>query len=186
MIAWLNTWMKGIIIAVIIGIIIEMIIPDGNIKKYIKTVIGIYIMFVIISPIISKITGQEISIEKYINSQEKNYKSYDTALIDTNQYIKENYIENIKNEIIKDMEEREYIVNQIQIEIEENEANYGNLKNLELNVSKGKNKIEPIEISVNAEGKENKEELTEQEKDSLKSFLSETYGVKQENIIINQ
>ena len=107
MVAWLNSWMKGIIIAVIISIIIEMLVPNGNIKKYIKTVIGIYIMFVIISPIITKITGKEISIEKYIDSQTKKYKSFETTTIDTNYYIKETYVENIQNEITKEIQEKE-------------------------------------------------------------------------------
>ncbi len=186
MVAWLNSWMKGIIIAVIISIIIEMLVPNGNIKKYIKTVIGIYIMFVIISPIITKITGKEISIEKYIDSQTKKYKSFETTTIDTNYYIKETYVENIQNEITKEIQEKEYIVNKIQIDIEENEENYGQIKKIELNISKKNKGIEPIEISIGDTEQENKEEITEQEKNDLKSFLSETYGTEKQDVIINE
>ena len=45
MVNWINSWLRGIVIAVIITTIIEMIIPEGNIKKYIKTVMGVYIIF---------------------------------------------------------------------------------------------------------------------------------------------
>ena len=42
---WISDWVQGIIVAVIIVTIIEMILPNGNSKKYIKVVIGIYIIF---------------------------------------------------------------------------------------------------------------------------------------------
>ena len=46
---WISNWIQGIIIAVIIGTIIEMLLPEGNCKKYVKVVIGVYILFSIIS-----------------------------------------------------------------------------------------------------------------------------------------
>lgn len=45
MINWISNWAQGIIVAVIIGTIIEMVLPEGNCKKYVKVVIGIYIIF---------------------------------------------------------------------------------------------------------------------------------------------
>ena len=50
MVEWIKNWTEEIIIAVIISIIIEMLVPDGNNKKYIKVVSGIYILYTIISP----------------------------------------------------------------------------------------------------------------------------------------
>ena len=50
MIEWIKTWTEEIIIAVIISIIIEMLMPDGNNKKYVKVVSGIYILYTIINP----------------------------------------------------------------------------------------------------------------------------------------
>ena len=52
MINGISSWAEQVIIAVIIGTIIEMILPKGNTEKYIKTVIGIYILYTIISPVI--------------------------------------------------------------------------------------------------------------------------------------
>lgn len=51
MIEKLNSWTQNIIIAVIISIIIEMILPDGNNKKYVKVVTGLYVLYIIVSPI---------------------------------------------------------------------------------------------------------------------------------------
>ena len=68
MVNWLNTWAQRIIIVVIICTIIEMILPEGKNKKYIKIVMGIYVVFTIISPIIAKINNKEkIDLEKYLD-----------------------------------------------------------------------------------------------------------------------
>ena len=70
MITFLKTWSNQIIVAVIIETIIEMILPNGNNKKYIKMVIGIYVLFTIIQPIITKVTGNNIEISDF------NYERY--------------------------------------------------------------------------------------------------------------
>ena len=43
MIEFFRSWCEGIIVAVIIAMLIEAILPEGNNKKYVKVVIGIYI-----------------------------------------------------------------------------------------------------------------------------------------------
>ena len=67
MISWFNSWAQGIILAVIIVTILEMIVPEGKNKKYIKIVMGVYITFTMISPIITKVTGNnfELDVSKY-------------------------------------------------------------------------------------------------------------------------
>lgn len=52
MIQFLSSWAEQIVLAVIIATIIELILPQNRNKKYIQMVIGIYILFNIISPII--------------------------------------------------------------------------------------------------------------------------------------
>ena len=42
---FLNTWLQGIIVCVIIVTIIELILPSGSTKKYIKVVLGMFILF---------------------------------------------------------------------------------------------------------------------------------------------
>ena len=55
MIGIIRGWCEGIIIAIIISVIIELLIPEGNNKKYVKVVVGIYIIFVTINPILKLI-----------------------------------------------------------------------------------------------------------------------------------
>lgn len=185
MISWINSWIRGIVIAVIISTIIEMILPNGNIKKYIKTVIGVYIIFTIVSPVITKITGKEIDISKYVNAQTEKYQTKEIATIDTNYYIKQTYIENIKKDITKEIETRGYKLNNLDIEIEETEKEYGKIKKMQLGISNNISNVKPIEISVNKTESNKKNEISTEEIENIKSFLKTTYGVEAENIIIN-
>lgn len=183
MVKWINSWAQGIIIAVIISTIIEMILPDGNIKKYIRTVIGTYIVFVIISPIVSKITGKEIKLSEYEFPESSEYK---IASIDTNSYIESTYINNIKQEITKDMQEKGYKVENIELEIEQTEESYGNINKMKLKISKADTKISTIEpININVRESPKKEvKIDESEIQGLKEFLKENYGTKLEDIYL--
>ena len=183
MISFINNWVKGIIIAVIISTIIEMILPNGTIKKYVRTVIGAYIIFVIVSPIITKITGNEISLDSFKLPEAEKYKQIET--IDTNAYIESTYINKMENDIMEKLQEKGYKVEKIKLEIETEEKNYGNINNITLKISKENilsSNIEPIEINISEEEVE-KEQITDEEKQDIKEFLKETYGA--ENTVIN-
>ena len=47
-----------------------MILPEGNCKKYIKVVIGIYVLFTIVSPVITKLSGKEIKVSEILDLNE--------------------------------------------------------------------------------------------------------------------
>ena len=80
MLEFINSWAKGIIVAVIIAVVIEMLLPNGNNKKYIKIVISLYVMFSIVYPIVSAITGKTINFEMLLENEEA--ISYDTENIE--------------------------------------------------------------------------------------------------------
>lgn len=54
MIDFLNTWAEKIALSVIVISILEMLIPNNKMKKYIRVVMGIFILFNIISPLIEE------------------------------------------------------------------------------------------------------------------------------------
>ena len=70
MISFMSSWAEQIVLAVIVATIIEMILPKNKNRKYIQMVIGIYVLFNIISPIIEN--KEKFSIEKY------NIEKYET------------------------------------------------------------------------------------------------------------
>ena len=96
MIQFLSSWAEQIVLAVIIATIIELILPQNRNKKYIQMVIGIYILFNIISPIIKNkdtiLTSGDYDLEKYESSS--NY-TIDQSSMD--ERIEKIYLEELEN-----------------------------------------------------------------------------------------
>lgn len=196
------TWTKGIIVAVIIASIIEMILPNGNSKKYIKMVIGVYIVFNIVAPVINKVTNNSFSLESIIdvNKYTNQIESYEVSSekLDSNNEsnIKEMYKINLEKDMKSKLEEKGYIVNSINIEIN-NDKEY-TIKSVDLKISKtGEQeekkantveKIEKVNIEVSVENRiENNEnignvEISEKEKNEIKEYISSTYEVNKKKI----
>lgn len=74
MINFLSSWAEQVILAVIIATILELILPNSKNKKYVQMVIGVYVLFNIISPITKnkeKLVFSEIDLDKYITTSTK-------------------------------------------------------------------------------------------------------------------
>lgn len=126
---FLNSWLQGIIISVVIATIVEMILPEGNNKKYVKIVLGVYVVFNIITPIINKLTQNNFEISSIINI-DKYTKQFETYEVDSKNIdienvnktnIKNIYINNLKKDMKAKIEERGYVVENIKIKLEDSE-----------------------------------------------------------------
>ncbi len=62
----MKAWCENILVAVMISTLIEMMLPEGKTQKYIKVVIGIYLIFTILQPVL-KFTNTSISLENVIS-----------------------------------------------------------------------------------------------------------------------
>lgn len=193
---WISGWIQGIIIAVIIGTIIEMLLPDGNCKKYVKVVIGVYILFSIVSPVITKVTGNEFRVSDIydINTYiEVSTKSSQENIENSQQnQIKQVYITNLKNDMKQKIQEKGYSVKSLTLEISNDEqytlkkifAQVSKRKNEENNEVKGANEIN-ITISNTTENIEEDISISTKEQNDLKAYLSGIYNLEEKNININ-
>lgn len=193
---WISGWIQGIIIAVIIGTIIEMLLPDGNCKKYVKVVIGVYILFSIVSPAITKVTGNEFRVSDIydINTYiEVSTKSSQENIENSQQnQIKQVYITNLKNDMKQKIQEKGYSVKSLTLEISNDEqytlkkifAQVTKRKNEENNEVKGVNEIN-ITISNTTENIEEDISISTKEQNDLKAYLSGIYNLEEKNININ-
>ena len=208
MIEFIKSWANQIIVAVIISTIIEMILPSGNNKKYIKIIIGLYVLFTIIQPIIIKVTGESIDISDF------NYKKYfnedvlETSIIDfennNSKLIKQAYIDNIKEDVKNKIKKKGYEVIECSIDIEEDQYKdtYGEIQSIifkigkqekEVEVDDSRNiiNIENIDINISNSTSDidtnstKKLELSENEKIEIIEYLSEEYSIQKKNIVIN-
>lgn len=192
MINGISSWAEQVIIAVIIGTIIEMILPKGNTEKYIKTVIGIYILYTIISPVIGAFTGKDLKLaysdyEEYFNyTDEQEVVRNEVNNVDTN-IIENTYKTEIERQIKNDIEGMGFKLNAISLDFTVQE---GNIKNVNLVIDRKEKEIESNKIAINniEIGKENKTQennLTRQEIEKIKEKLKEDYGIDKEEIRIN-
>ena len=105
-----------------------MILPEGNSKKYIKVVIGVYVLFTIASPIITKFTGESIEVsdvlelDEYIEEAENSAKVQNTIESDNQSNIMNIYTSGIKNDMKAKVEAKGYIVNSINVDIADDET----------------------------------------------------------------
>lgn len=205
MVRWLSSWGQGVIVAVVVSVIIEMLLPNGSSKKYVRVVIGIYILFTIISPVISSLPNGKINVNDIFNtsqyeteiskSDENISKKIETS---NNRTIKDIYISNLEEDIRSKLKEKGYEVSDAYIKVKDDE-NY-TIEKIDLSVYKvSKNKtqtgssnritINSIEIEVGKssniiEEQENNNVINDNEKNKIKEYLSKTYDIDSANIEI--
>ena len=197
---WLSDWAGGIIIAVIIGTVIEMILPEGNSKKYIKMVIGIYVLFTIISPIITKVIGENIQVsnildlDTYVKEAEESAQVQNTINNNNQESIMAIYISGLESDIKAKVEEKGFKVNNIDVGILDDESykiEYINLKveatitiesngdsDSDKNVVKSNkesiekvDEIKKVEISSNKKEEEQNSKTTEKSNEEVLSYI---------------
>lgn len=196
MIEFLSSWAQGIIVAVIIATLIEMILPNSSSKKYVKVVIGMYILFTIVSPIIKKLGGKDINlntinIEKYEQQISKSDNTISRKFEDNNtRSIKEIYVSNLKADISAKLKEKGYEIDTSDIQIKDDE-NYTiekiTLKLIKMEQKQGKNNeivINTVEIGNTISQKDSKT-LSDDDKQEVKDYISETYDIDKKNINIS-
>ena len=205
---FLNSWLQGIIVAVVIATIIDMIMPNGNSRKYVKVVLGIYVVFNIIAPIVNKFAGEDLKVSSFTNIEGaiKEMDTYNTSSSNINisksneENIKQIYIANLKQDIKAKLEGKNYDIERVNITLE-NSENY-ELKEIEVYINSKKekkdnndvsiNQIENINIQVeiNEENTKNDEKpqsnkIPESKQKEIKQYLSGIYEINEENIHIN-
>ena len=189
----ISNWAGGIVTSVIIITILEMLIPEGKNKKYIKTVLGIYLLFTIISPIAKAITGDEINLKNIIQIDKFKNKNTNIHAIETNASIEKIYETNLKEDIINKLAQKGYEANRIDLKIElEDKNNYGRINHIYVQIREKENgtskqtinKIEKINIEIenNLENIQERTSLSQIETQKIKTYISTIYNVE-ENII---
>lgn len=207
MVEWLSSWGQGIIVAVVVSVIIEMLLPNGSSKKYVRVVIGIYILFTIISPVISKMPNGKIDVNQIFSDSEyeKTMAKSDEDIskkieASNNRTIKDIYITNLETDIKSKLKEKGYGVSSTYIKVKD-DNNY-TIEKINLSIYKKaednteiKNdneiRINSIQIEVGEKSSNNTEKqgsnntINDDEKDKIKKYLSETYDIDSKNIEIS-
>ena len=207
MIKFISSWVKGLGLAIVIVSILEMLLPNNKTKKYIRMVMGIYVLFTIISPFINQkeiLKSSNFDLEQYVTS--KTSSNLDQSSM--NERIQDLYIQELEKDITKKLEEKGYHVStckvkakiadnedetqitKIKVKVqkaEQQEENKQQEDNLENKMIAEIQKIKPVDTTIKKETKKEKEEIKVNNSDiqNIKKFLIEEYGVNEKCLEIN-
>lgn len=197
---WFRSWATGIVIAVIIATIIEMILPNSTSKKYIKIIIGIFIVYTIISPVIGSFKGEDlnnyIKVENYIQSNSNALKTNEVS-DNAQSSIKKIYSQNLQNDLKTKLKEKGYISNNINISIS-NDDKY-NIERIDIKVDEKVtnsnqdekqvktivDNIKAIKIKVKKDDSQNNAIITENDKNEIKEYIKQIYQIDLNNINVS-
>ena len=155
MIEFLSNWIEQIAITIIIVSIFELILPDGKLKKYIKIILGVYVVFCIISPFVDNSLYSfdkldEIDLSDYVENETLaenmtvNQESMDLRL-------QELYIQELENNIEAQVQEYGYNMSKCDIDADLNSSSENpGIHSIKLELQeKGRiSNIESVEINI--------------------------------------
>ena len=208
MIEILSSWAKGLGITIVIVSIFEMLLPNNRTKKYIRMVLGVYVIFNIVSPLI-----KNKDVFNFNNIDIEEYTSVETSSVNQtsmNERIKKLYSEELEKDITKKIKEKGYEVKKckvsVQIADDEEETKINKIKlivsktqeevknNIE-NSAENKivteiQKIRKIDTGVEIKKQEKEknevsDKVNKTEIQNIKKFLIEEYGVNEKCLEIN-
>lgn len=157
-----TNWAKAIVMAVIIVSVLEMLLPNNKTKKYVKMVMGIFILYNIISPFI-----KDKNLLKFDESNLQTYSSTEVNTIEVDQEsmdrrIEELYIKEIEKDITKKVEKQGYSVISCRVKAKiSKDENTTGITKIKLRVEK--REIENNEEDDNGEKEKEKEEKQKEE-----------------------
>ena len=163
MINFLSSWAEQIVLAVIIATLFELILPKNKNKKYIQMVIGVYVLFNIISPILE--TEQVFSFDEY-NIEKDNVVSgevLDQKSMD--ERIEKIYLDELEDTVITKFEKQGFKVKKCTIDAELDSSR----KNAGIHL-----------ITVKLETTENSEQI-----DEIKKDIATEFEIEEDKININ-
>lgn len=210
MVSFLSIWVKNLSLAIVIVSILEMLLPNNKTKKYIKMIMGLYILFSIISPFIQNgniFNLENLDFNTYLKETQVT-SSEKVGQTSTDKRLNEIYIEQLENDITQKLENKGYVVemcdvdayvsqesdnsgiNKITLKINKNdeEKSTENNDNLENKLISEIKKIQKVDIKIDenqTSESEEKSNITKTDIENVKSFLISEYGVSKTCLKIN-
>lgn len=213
MIEFLSSWAKNLGVVIVLVSIFEMILPNNKTKKYIRLVLGVFVIFNIIAPFVKNKEKLEISsvdIDNYTLTQNNTVDK--TSM---NERIQELYEKELENNIKNKLQEQGYkatsckvkakiseeqksgeenTITKIKLQVEKSEENNvineGKQK-IENKVVTEIEKIKKVDTTIskdqpNEKQKNNvKSKITQEDVQNIKEILINEYGVKEKCLEIN-
>lgn len=208
MINFMSTWVKNLSLALVVISILEMLLPNNKTKKYVKVIMGLYVLFSIISPFIENQDKINLSeFNSYIETSEdvvQTDSKIDQSSMDKR--LNEIYEEELQKDIKRKIKNKGYEVESCKIDAHISQEDTGIEKitiriarkigeeekedTLEDKMVSEIQKIQKVEVKV-SENEDEEEAPTEESKITktdikiIKDFLKQEYGVNEQCLRIS-
>lgn len=196
----LKDWISNIVTLVIFIVLIEMLLPSGNLKKFVSLVSGFIIMLAIIQPLLGMVKG-ELQLKEF---QAANSNFIDQKTIAANSKILEEkqmkqITETYRKKVIRQIEDSTLQVKgitsaqaDVMINEDYNSPQFGEIRRILLTVETGDatSGIKPVtrveKVQVNGEEKAAPQENVDPKlhKD-VEDKLSRVFGIDKDNIVVS-
>ncbi|MCI8587471.1 MAG: stage III sporulation protein AF [Clostridia bacterium] len=197
MVEFLSSWSGQIVVALVIGSLLEMLVPKGKNKKYVKMLIGIYIIFCIVSPFTEinesfSMENIDKTLDKYIKENTKEY-----GVSSTDADLEELYIKEVEKSITEDLAKIGYKVVKCKIVANLNsKINKSGIQSINIKVKKYVRQevpsdidvvedIEKVNISINTNEEENTTYIQNEDIVVIKNFILDKYEIDENKIHIS-
>lgn len=129
---WIRSWIMQIAGIIVLGALCDMVMPDGDLRKYVKMVIGLILAFAVLRPIVS-IPIDEINLEVPKNQRLEAMELRENLSKTEQKKIISIYCRKIEEKIVKEIQKElngEVFVN-VKVE-EEEKMMFGNINEVEI------------------------------------------------------
>lgn len=201
---FLREWILNIVVTMIFVTIVEILMPSGSTRKYISLVIGLMVMFVIISPFVSIMAGEfDLGLSIQEASRAISLRDVSMQVKSLEEGNKEGIVTLYKSNLAKQIEDD--IVNaglaeRVQAEVvvngEYGTDSFGSITGIRVVIMEtskadtqdGVIKVEKVEVKVDTHSDEQQAaeptKQKEQRQQQTAEFLADTYNLPVESIEI--
>ena len=183
MIEFLVSWAEQLIVALIIIVVVEMILPSqSSYKNYIKIILGIFILYVVITPLINnKISSLEF---KSVAAENTNNAIQYENTINYEKQIESAYKIKLKEELNQYLNEKQYELIKINSELSYKNDNL-EIEKIEMQIKRKKQNAEG-RISINKIQINSNEEISQDEIKKLVEDIEKDYEIEKGKISISE
>lgn len=102
--SFISEWLKEIVVLFIIISLVDLIMPKGKLRRYVDFIMGILIIFTVISPF-TRLNNISLDLDKEVSNFNNKVITQETILQDQREQIEQLYKNNLYKEVVKITEE---------------------------------------------------------------------------------
>lgn len=196
----IREWITNLIGVAMLGILMDTLLPNGDLKKYTRLIMGLVILSILLKPmllIFDNIPSIESQITKHALAVDAQKIEYQSKIMEEKQLqqIKTLFQKKLESQIEKQIlsiQSYPSVKAKAVFSEKDGKADYSNLKYIHVEVaSKNTMSVKPVKIKINDDNEafsDNAKEITlpNDEIDKIKNTLSDFYGIPKNKIIVKE